>query len=500
MGGGRLIASVGLKKPVHLLQARAMRIGRWIILLTLLLPGCPAGGPMTKGTTRIGDVVAGMVKQSDDHEEKNDPTPIVLWSAQGQPAAILYYSSETDAANRSGVQKISRIPTKGGARVGKAGSWFGDFPVKVKLRETDEKGAPPPDPIELRSIVNADIDGDGIDELVFARRLGGVSVYSAEKLLFQHKHQEIKPDQYNYEFLVPFKVGLEKADVLFVVVNRSLAVPESDLPPGEKAFHEKTEAYLLLMLDASGITPVRLQNPAWKIGRVAGVGAVSGREDRIEELVAFIEKEGESQLYLSRHRPDGSAIAPPRKVYVPGPNFPTLETLFVPGASRVVMADRANAQIYFTAREKAANWFRVVDLKKKLPGNEPIVPLRAVRNGAATLALVRQGKQVYALDEEGQFYGGMGKVLSLVQGRKPCLSFGSGDDYELVNVVAPEKGAQIRMSAFGDLPVPPSEGRPPAPPAGARPPTPTTAGATREGRQRPRRFIEEGLKRRDLMV
>jgi hypothetical protein len=401
----------------------------------------PAGGAMTSNkATRIGNVTAGIVGQGKGHDEINDPVPVVLWSAKGQPAAFLYYSVERNFDARSGVQKISKIPSKGGASGDKLGSWFGGFPVVVKSKDTGEEDARHADSVEPKSILTADINGDGVDELVFARRLGGVSVYSAEKSLFEYRPQEFKHDQYNYKIMVPIKVRSEKNDVVFVLVNRSLAMPESRLPPGEKSFHEKTDNYLLLRVDGSGIVPVRLRNP-WKIGSVAGVSAVSDGAGRIEELIAFIEQEGSTQLYLARHKPDGTAIGAPRKVYVSLPGYRTLEAFFAPGSSRVVMADRANGQIFFAAPGKAANWIRVVDLKKLLPGNDPALPIRAVRNGSATLVLVRQGKQVYALDDEGRFLAGRGEILSPSSERKPCMSFGTGNGgFQVVDVVAPEGG------------------------------------------------------------
>lgn len=397
---------------------------------------------MTKGiATRVGNVTAGIVKQTENNEEINDPTPIVLWSDQGQTAAILYFSSETDAADRSGVQKISRIPAKGGAQAEKAGSGFGnDFPVVVKLKESSRKEAPPPDPIEARTIVNADVNGDGVDELVFARTLGDVSVYTTEKLLSQYTPRDFKPDKYAYEFLVPYKVGLKNSDVVFLVVNRNLSAPISGLSAGERDFHGKTENYHLFRVDGGGISTVRLQNPAWKIGRVAGVAATCGKGGKIEEMVAFCEKEGDPQLYLSRHTPDGAAIGVPRKVYVSLPGSLTLETFSAPDASRIVVASRHESLICFVAPEKAANWFHVLDLRKLLPGKEPTIPLRAVNSGTTTLALVRQGNQVYALDEEGRFYAGKGETLTRVSERKPCMRFVAGDGaHRLAEMLAPER-------------------------------------------------------------
>jgi hypothetical protein len=393
---------------------------------------------MTNGkVTRIGHVTAGVVKESSVRAETNDPAPIVLWSAKGPPAAFFYYTSILDMAAGSMTQKISGIGEKNGAPGGKVGSLFGDYPVVVKSKGLRQEEMRHSDIIESETILNADVNGDGIDELIFARRLSGVSVYSAEKSLSRYKPLDFKPDQYDYTPMIPVKAGLGKHDVVLIAVNRTLNVPMSGLAPGEKTFHEKTENYLLLMVDASGITPVRLQNPDWKIGRVAGVGVVSGDANRIEELVAFTEKEGDTDLYLSRHRPDGASIGIPRKVYAPVPRVRTLEPLFTPGATRVVMADRANAQIYFVAPGKAANWIRVVDLKKTLPGNVPVLPLRAVKNGSRTLALVRQGTRIYALDEEGRFFTGKDGALAPTSERKPFISVtGESDAYRLVEVVA----------------------------------------------------------------
>jgi hypothetical protein len=393
--------------------------------------------------TRLGQTRAGVVQSSAAIWEFDDPVPLVLWATSGQPDAALLYAFERNETEQTYTQTISHLAARGGDTFDASGAQPGGFPITYRTRAKTNQELDLLDDIEPASLVTADVNGDGIDELVFARRRGGGFAYSATQRLFQHQPHNFPPEMYALDFLRPLRVRLSGRDTVFLVINRSLHGTASDLTPEQTAFDSGTENYAILRVDTSGIGLVRLGDLGYRIGRVAVLGALSRSDSGgLDELLVWSSPDDDaSSLYLSRHRPDGSLMAAPRKIYVDVPSDRGLVSAFVPNLAELVIVDPAGDRLYFVTPDKPANWIRTLELKKQLSDSATISFLTVMRSGAAALAVLRQENHLYVLDADGRFYEARSGSLTPHSDRVPwaVLDPESGS-HTLTGVFAPEGG------------------------------------------------------------
>lgn len=429
------------------------------ISLAILLLALAAGGKMTSPKiTKLSEVEAGILRRDGHDELVHDPVPIVLWSSS-DPSATLYYSQENVSSTETFIQKIFKLPPKRGGLGDRFGSLFDDFPIVRESKGMTEADLNRFDGVEPTSITTADVNGDGVDELIFATRLGSAFVYSPAKMLFKYKPTGLTPDLHDFEILPPFKVLLPGGNAVFLTVNRSLRKGVDSMTDKEKSFHRGTDNYSLLKVDEAGITQIRLSGIEWKIGRIAALGALGGTSSRgapaaINELVVWSLDEEEGKLFLSRHRPDGSVMDAPREIYAEVPMDRGLVSAFAPGASRMVVFDPGTSRVYFAMPDKPVNWIRAVDVKKLLGNSGAIRFINALTagNGEAAAVIAREN-ELFAIDEEGRCRVHTGGVLAPSSECSPYLSFSSqGSPHELVSISPSEDDSALYLAAWSRAP------------------------------------------------
>jgi len=353
---------------------------------------------------RLGTVELGAVEEKPTAEEAIDPAPVVLWAGL-DPAAVLVYRVKRNDVLRSAAQSFERVEGTGGP-----------FPIAHRVPFTI--GDRDVDLYDTSQVHVADVDGDGVDELVLVRTHGAVEVHSVRKTLFKHDAPSgLRP------------VGAHRArvggrDVLFLTFVR----------PREAGLRAKLAGgprSAVLRVDATGITRLSIG----KDDEVLAVGALNlPRSQGVDELLVLAARGDE--LFLSRHKPDGSPIDGGRKVYVPLDPGRPVQFAFVAGSRRAVLF--RGRQACFVEPEKPANWLHLVDLAP-IAQNADLVLVGAA-DGDHPKLIVRNGARLYAVDQDGSYFRWNGGFVPAAA-PAPFLSVPAPDGgHALVGVFGSESG------------------------------------------------------------
>jgi hypothetical protein len=352
-----------------------------------------AGGPMAElSVKRLGTVETGTVEANPTTEERIDPRPAVLWAGD-QPAAVITYRAKLNMVLRYASQSFDRVEGHGGP-----------FPITDHFQFLlDDKG--PAGSGYSSDIYTADIDGDGVDELVLLREQGGVEVHSLKKTLFKHSiGKHFRPTTVH-------RARAGGREVLYVQFELD----------GDEGAKERTA---VLRVDAGGITRLPLGDAVLREGDVLTIGAVNlPGSQAIDELLVFSKRKDE--VFLSRHRPDGRPIDTPRKVYVAFSDLGLIEFSFLPQSRRAVVFHHGSEECHFVQADKPVNWIRPVDLAGRRPKFLQVVD---VATDPKVIFLAE--KALYALNQEGTYFTWNGsfvpseKMEPFLRIRPPGAEFG----------------------------------------------------------------------------
>ena len=382
--------------------------------------------------TRIGTVELGTVEQERTEEEEKDEAkrssekiaqvPVVLWSGT-EPVAVLVYRTKDERHRLRWTQSFERVLGQGGP-----------FPVTshitYKLKEMYLGEESRHDGYIAEHVTTADLNGDGVDELVLVRRMGGIEAYGAAKELF--KTSSVAHD------LEPKDVHHARAggkDVLYVRFWHERKEGEA----GE-AQRGKVDRSVVVRVDASGAKALPLGSAVLR-AEVLAVGAVNrpGSKEIDELLVLSTEEVNSKDVYLSRHRPDGQPIGEPRKVYLPISGFDRLKFVFVPQSRRAVVVTDDMQGVYFIEAEKPVNWVRRVYVPED--SKRTTSDLLQVVDPSDPKVIALGGGGLYAFGQEGSYYGWNDGFVP-VEGVKPYLELKApSPKHELVGVVPAQDGS-----------------------------------------------------------
>ena len=348
------------------------------------------GGTMPVQLTQVGSLAPVSGAQSREEVER---VPLVLWSGL-EPAGVVVY--------RRSHHLLGSDVTQAFVDLGPGRGWE----VSQRLHGGKDAAHDPADPYDARGAAAADLDGNGVDELVLVRVSGAVEVW--------------RGGQAGPRLAGPGKAGEYQ---LQEVAHLRLAGREELL----FLFEGPAGASHLVRVDQAGPRAVALRGLPPKLEQILTVGALNrpGSAGVDELLVLSLAEEGGGlRPFLSRHQPDGAALGAPRAVYVPfdleqGPAFS-----FVPQSDRAVAFGARLGQLFFFAPEKPANWVRLVETAPLAPAAEryPVHWLGTAGAGATVKALVRREAALYAVDEEGISQTLEGGRWSAAAGWKPFLT------------------------------------------------------------------------------
>jgi hypothetical protein len=283
---------------------------------------------------RLGDVSPHESYLGTSGRDYVDPSPLVLWGG-ARPAAVLHLEVET--RGRRAVQKIAPVDRS---------VKLPGFPVTYQIDlPPDAKSEQVVDAIDTRALITADVDGDGVQELLVTRRQGGVSLHGVRGQHAEYPSPAGGPGGVKYKRFLAHTMNLGSHDVVYV-----LSV--CDAPDADRN--------LLLRVDGRGITRVRPEG--LEKAQILALGAIQrpGSQD-VDELL-ILTADGERDASLGRYRPDGKRIEPARRMYV----RPSRECAFrfVARASKAVL--EVAGGVLVLSPEKPANWIREIKVKGKV--------------------------------------------------------------------------------------------------------------------------------------
>jgi len=367
-----------------------------------------SGGAMNVTVTMLDAVKPGLIKtpHSDDHDEI-EPIPFALWARNG-PRAVLAYHWQNLRTRNELLDEF--LPLSGGGQ--------GAFPLRFhakaprNLTRNEDLNL-----IRTSRIVMADVDGDGVEELVLPRDQGGVEVWSPKKKVFDYPHPTSHPERVLYYADGWTRAALPGRDELFLQMMRNEFV---HLEPGQLARMGAGEEQALLRIGKGGVSRIFLKGlaPGLKSVRAAIPLNRQGSQD-VDELVVFSkhrETAFREEMWVSRHRLDGTAIEPPRRMYG---DFDLSEDrledpVYSPQSDRILATNHKKDRLFFFMPSKPVDWMRAVDLSF-LPGTGKVQAL-GMTHGPRPLAIFRHtpstdhpNDEFYAVNEDRQFfmrYGG----------------------------------------------------------------------------------------------
>ncbi|OFV84651.1 MAG: hypothetical protein A2W26_12315 [Acidobacteria bacterium RBG_16_64_8] len=341
-------------------------------------------------------------------EEIYSPQPLVLWRGTA-PALVLQHCYEQSVADR---YLGERFATVGGepSQSKTAEKHPGVFPVthgcrlKQDVRDTPVEDANLTDPY---SMLMADVDGDGRQEMVVVRAQGGIEVYGTERLLAKTEAPPLpRPEDARYRPLGISRTRVGRRDVVLVrldLVPRLRASlfgfggrPESGWTD-EDAHALGAANALLFRIDARGVTRVQLTDMPFVIDRLAGAGAVErpGAPDGYE-IVIVSEPESlvRRRTVVSRHRADGRLIGAVQEL--PEPISRSAQLAGIAGSDTIVVTEERANDVWFFRNRPEGTTFRKVALPDSWGCS-----LRGAIDPGHPKALVKCAGSDHAIDEAG---------------------------------------------------------------------------------------------------
>jgi hypothetical protein len=377
------------------------------------------GGSMSDVTVKRLEGIVPTRKGGEEHREVVDPKAVVLWAGD-KPAAVLAHSVHADFAGAVSTEELVRVGSGPG----------GPFPLKnrilVPALRKDLSGV---DAWSTSHLVRVDLDGDGVEELVLPRRQGGVEVVGTNGKRFDGPGPG-RTRHARYEPVSTQVAQLGSGAVVHVLLRREPVGEATE----EEAERSAPDAYAILRVDAKGVKRIVLGDLGWKPTAVMAVGAINRPGSaEVDELVVLSQKDRGEDVFVSRHRPDGTTLGPPRKIYVPFSPAVRWALGFVPQSRVTVVNAWSEATVYFVTAEKPVNWIRLADVGTGKQEGKP--QFLGVADGQAKpKAIMRLGPAVYAVDEDGTYYAASGGSFVPVNERAPFYRIPEVGGFPVVGV------------------------------------------------------------------
>jgi|GEM_PF-1556005 len=315
------------------------------------------------------------------------------------------------------------------------------------------------DAFDSAHIVIADVNGDGVDEFILPRADGTIEVYSVKKRLFKQRGPEA-PQGMRFKVEGTYTAKLKSRDVVFFW----LSLHEKEGHKVSEEVRAKAPPFAILRVDQRGISRVPLPDMGVPIKDVRAVGAINrpGSADLDEILLLFdVEnKDGRQRTCLSRQRPDGGLIAPPRQVDVPLGSY-DLDFLFLTGTDQAIIAYVQDPHLYFIQPDKPEKWISDVNLNPLADSHYRIEILQPMDPGAdpKVMVAVKDGRDskkeldceaLYAVNSQGKYFKpDSGKNgWRPAGGREPFLRLELPSTYHRFVGVGAQPGTDVVLAVF----------------------------------------------------
>ena len=343
---------------------------------------------------RLGKVDAGEQETGKEGPQKeNTAAPIILWSKDAA-AAALYVAVEGDYETGAFKQTIDFLvpPVRGVKELLK--SLANAYPITHSAHGLfDEEAKRLMNNIE--KVYTKDVNGDGTDELILTRSLGGIEVYDRENRIFKYKPKS-DPKLYDYTLEQSFTNVGDHDEIFFSVTQRP--INHTNTAPRDS---------WIVRVSPAGITEIHPVFPdhGEPVIIVSAVGMNKPGSKTIDELVIISSIKNKKGIYLSRHKLDGTGIDAPRQYYTDYSIYCKPHALS--GSNQLVIFNDQEKMLYFITPDKPVNWIKTINTVKLLGDGGDFRRIGETQiNNLAVLILEDRGK-LYALDALGKFHTSM---------------------------------------------------------------------------------------------
>jgi hypothetical protein len=398
---------------------------------------------------RLGKAVPGEHGNPPENSDKIDARPLVLWRGS-TPAAVFYYRGHSRALWAE--QRIERLDDES--------HWFGrghgPFPLVFSSEISPGGEADGANSFDDSKIVIADVNGDGVDELLLPRQSGAIGVYGLDTLLFEQLAPSAPQGTY-YHTDRTFTAKLPGRDVAFFLLTLKKV---ERVATADAAAVAKAERHILFRVDDKGIARVPLPPGVANVQDIIAFGALNRPGSRDVDEVLLLIEDDRNKTFLSRLRPEGGAIEPPKEVYVQLPST-SAKFLFLSGTPQAILVSESH--VFFIRPEKASNWMADVDLSPLASSHYDLEILQATDPGTdpkVTVAVtIRQmegrqggpiGADLYAVNSEGKCFrrGPSGEGWQALSVRSPYLQTRRPTDQHIFLGIHVQPGSDVLLAGY----------------------------------------------------
>jgi hypothetical protein len=330
----------------------------------------------------------------------NNPVPIVLWNRNAKPS-VLYYVYEKRQSTGEVNQRIDYLENPGKGFMGHLKAMTDAYPISFNYNGHN--------PVKrlfngIGDFYTADVNGDGVDELIVIRFSGKIDVYDREKRIMTTL-EPYKPDLFEYKPAFPNTVRLKNHDEVFFTFTRKLY---DDAKPSDqdKKYNEKTPETWVVRISPRGIDEI---HPRLKDGSEpfidSAVGLNRPGSDKVDELDVIGWYDGKKGCHLSRHTLDGKAIDVPRAIYTDYNMY--CSAYGFPRSNQFIVSNRQENIMYFITPDKPVNWIKTIRFNDLFPDRPAMTNIADTTLGGLAVNVFRIGHELYALDAQGKFHTSM---------------------------------------------------------------------------------------------
>lgn len=353
---------------------------------------------------RLGTVSPISLTQTWRESSALEPVPIILWRGPDL-AAALYYEWEGNGILGTYSQKIGSMDDSFKTWLRVLGS---DYPIKFWGKVSGDWGEASTDAFDVDHIQVADLDGDGVDELVLPRHQGVVEVYNLDSRVQKWQAPRFEPKYYAHDVKSAQTVAVRGRATMYFVFRRE-PYSGASVPDDIAADAKKVPTESLVEVSGAEIRQVELQGLPGRIERILGVGIWERPKSAQQtadaaELLAATKLEDLDSVCFSRHALDGRLIEQPRESYVDLAGEHRLEFEFLPGRELLV-ARGTSSRLVFIWPDKKVNWLKTVEFDALRSGSGPVLFRGLVdRQSEQVKALLQQGNALFVVDADGRYY------------------------------------------------------------------------------------------------
>jgi hypothetical protein len=381
-----------------------------LLVALCLMAAAPAGKEpkqmKTISVEQLGNVSPRQSVGSWRGNEAIEPMPIVQWQ-NGEVWLAYFHEWKTNTILGSYKESITPLPA--GAGLGRAAQG-NDYPIRFSGHARGSHAEREMAAFDLAHHVAADLTGDGIDELILPRHQGTLDVYGSQGKIGSWTAPGRDEKYYASDAVLVHKAKQGNRELVYVVY-RTEPYSDTKIPDAVASAHATSPIEVIAEVSLSGVRTVPVLGLPGALSRILGLAYFVPAGGQPELVIASrLDVGGNEKDYLSRHRLDGSPIAPPREIYANLSEESRMEFVtFQPGDPCLIAVGTDNSLTAFVWPAKEVNWFKAVAFNTGWRMGETTLFKGVVdRKSGRPKVLFQKGRTLYVRDDDGRCYQHVG--------------------------------------------------------------------------------------------